>query len=174
MSTLVDTTPLIKENTTELNSLKAEDPTRKQMEVLTEIINKLTLLVTNSNINRKPIMCHNCKEDGELTYHRPANCKICKGDKGKHMLRDCPDYDPNYRRKATYLVAHPHNYFNKEESCSNYVNEALAVEERPIEEDKDNRVSRSGKRIKVHDTIPVSRAKGKEPLEHKLKLLHLK
>ncbi|OBZ81562.1 hypothetical protein A0J61_10388 [Choanephora cucurbitarum] len=133
----------------DLTSDKKQKEMERKVDDLTAHLQKLTLLVERGQATAKSL-CYNCQEVGHVAQSCPKACKLCQGQLGDHPFWKCSKYE---RRATTntYLIMRP----NKECTDQNYT-ETYAVEKRKqeSESERDVRVSRSGKRDKVHDTLP--------------------
>ncbi|KAI9326251.1 hypothetical protein BD770DRAFT_450044 [Pilaira anomala] len=135
---------LVKKTDTKVNEVE------KKVDDLTKHLQKLTLLVENgAKINqvRKPLVCYNCQDEGHNAHECQRECKICRGKHGGHAFWNCPEYK-NPRNRESYLVLKSSN--NKEPIESYAADKRL----RSTDSERDVRVTRSGKKIKVHDTAP--------------------
>lgn len=141
----------VKPTKVDKNEVKVEDVDRK-IEELTKSFQNFTLFVENGGLEQltknKNQQCFNCQDYGHTAHQCQHECKICKGTKGHHSFWKCPDY-VDRRNKDTYLVMKSPSVFNKQ-SIETY---AADKRLRNDESEQDYRVSRSGKKTKVHDTV---------------------
>ncbi|KAG1042648.1 hypothetical protein G6F43_011845 [Rhizopus delemar] len=159
---------------------KNEDTKSKDsMEEVTSLMKNLTLLIQTQATNNQsylnqqtnrgnvppPKLCYNCQGEGHVAMNcRP--CKYCKGSEGDHPFWECklnPKKAMNQSQTAqnsasSYLVLsenQPRGIGNMKDSSKQGNFEAYAAEKRMFSgSDWDVRVTRSGKKAKVHDTIP--------------------
>lgn len=128
-------------------SAEGKSEVERKVDDLSKHLQRLTLMVENQQVSnqRRQITCFNCQEIGHSAQDCTKECKICKGRHGRHCLFVCPEYKPRGKQE-NYLVMN-----NNKNNLEAYV-----VDKCPIESEceKDLRVSRSGKRVKVHDTVP--------------------
>ncbi|KAG0758273.1 hypothetical protein G6F33_010828 [Rhizopus arrhizus] len=145
------------ENTHHQRHLKATKENRPDLEDkldhLTHRMEQLTLLVEKSG-KQSVTSCYN----------------FCKGNFGSHVFWECDQYKPKPRRnnnEQNFLIE------ITVEETSDY-KENLAAEKRNRSgTDSDVRKTRSGKKLKVHDTIPNEERK-ETPKEMKSSHSHLK
>ncbi|OBZ81632.1 hypothetical protein A0J61_10319 [Choanephora cucurbitarum] len=134
---------------------KRQQDIEKKVEDITQTLQRLALLVErnlqspNSN-TVNGTQCYNCQGGGHVAGACQEPCKLCKGQLGDHVFWKCPNYVTN-KAQNTYLVMKGETTLNKNETIETY-----AVEKRGIstDSDRDVRVSRSGKKLKIHDTVP--------------------
>ncbi|KAG1038581.1 hypothetical protein G6F43_012673 [Rhizopus delemar] len=123
------------------------------MDDLTESLQKLTLLVESKNgasqSPRKVISCYNCQEQGHAANECRKDCKVCQGKLGSHSFWECPDYKRKSKNESYLVMKHNDNKAN----IVDYY--AADKRTRNSESGRDMRATRSGKKLKVHDTVPV-------------------
>ncbi|KAG0781738.1 hypothetical protein G6F21_011489 [Rhizopus arrhizus] len=134
-----------------------KDDIEAKFDTLTSYMQKLTLLMEDKDkVKPKEVFCYNCQESGHTASVCAQHCKLCNGSKGSHAYWDCELYVPKNK-----------NFFNKDNK--NYLvedydecEENLMADKRDrSNSDRDIRKSRSGKRLKVHDTVPKRSQKAK-------------
>ncbi|KAG1043777.1 hypothetical protein G6F43_011580 [Rhizopus delemar] len=152
------------------NDVRVEDVDRK-IEELTKSFQNFTLFVENGGLEQfaknKNQQCFNCQDYGHTAYQCQHDCKICKGTKGRHSFWKCPDY-VDRRSKDTYLVTKSSSVFNKQPIETYAADKRLRNDESEL----DHRVSRSGKKTKVHDTVSKELANRRNEMKSKRKELN--
>ncbi|CAO3623142.1 unnamed protein product [Mucor hiemalis] len=102
---------------------------------------------------------YNCQEPGHVADACKQSCKICQGQHGSHVFWSCPDYKAKDKSKDSYLIMS----VNKES-----INEAYSIDKRPLNasgsDDVNERVTRSGKRVKVRGNFSKSARRIKPPV----------
>ncbi|KAG0913975.1 hypothetical protein G6F57_011256 [Rhizopus arrhizus] len=147
-----------------------EASVQESMQKLAESFQSLSLLVQNQ-ISRnnssqqnyaKERSCYNCQGMGHDAKSCTKTCKLCHGKQGDHVYWDCPQYRPKSGSGAngSYLVLH--SATSDEEVSDDNCEPAYAVPKRSHESSANERKTRSGKKLRVHDTIPSNHPKAKK------------
>lgn len=123
----------------------------KRVDDITKHLQKLTLLIENNTgavQKRRSFICYNCQDEGHNAHECQRECKICKGKHGGHTFWNCPEYKNARNNRESYLVFKSSN--NKEPIETYAADKRL----RSGNSEQEVRESRSGKKVKVHDTVP--------------------